>query len=213
VAALAPVAARGSDAFQSPAAGESLAPDAIVEIRWASLCDDPRLRALDEAEIVLSLDGGETFPVRVSTELKPCSARYLWKVPALPTAHARIALRAGEDERDTSEVITVISAEFRILPDPDGRVQELRRRAAEWWVPCAPAQLSAEDLLEHNLSPAREAIELPVLRFEIAAPSTGASAVRPEPAAFAAAVSRLDGERPIRLAPERRSGASTPLRL
>jgi len=207
-------AALAGDGFLSPGSGESLAPGSIVEVRWTSLCtSEPKDREIDEAEIVLSLDGGKTFPIRVTPELKPCAARYLWKVPALPAAHARLALRAGSEERDTTESIEVLSADFRILPDPDGRVEALRRRAAEWWIPSQPPVLSAEDLLERTMSAAREQIGLPAALPVAAIPTSSASAVRPSRVAAHAAPSRLLAAALLVQPPARSSGTPTPLRL
>jgi hypothetical protein len=213
LAALAPASrALAGDGFLSPGSGESLAPGSIVELRWTSLCSAAPGRDIDEAEIVLSLDGGKTFPIRVTPDLNPCTARYLWKVPALPAAHARLALRAGADERDATESIEVLSADFRILPDPDGRVEQLRRRAAEWWIPSQPAALSAEDLLERTMSAAREEIGLPTLLPEAAIP-TSPSALRPSRAATQAAPARLQAAAFLAQSPARHAGSPTPLRL
>ena len=88
VSARARGAAGSSEAFASPSRGEILAPGSILEVRWTAACDgatereDGRdrvererepMREVDEAELVLSLDGGLTFPIRVSTELSPCA--------------------------------------------------------------------------------------------------------------------------------------------
>jgi hypothetical protein len=197
----------------SPGAGEALSPGAIVDVRWASLCDGPRDRGIDEAEIVLSLDGGRTFPIRVSPELKSCATHFLWKVPALPAAHARLALRAGADERDATETIEILSQDFRILSDPDGRVEQLRRRAAELFTPSDPSLLTAEDLLEHTMSAARDRIALPASQFEAALPPSSSSTIEPERAvAFLASAGfeRTPGFLP---ALARSAGAQTPLRL
>jgi hypothetical protein len=207
-----PAAAR-ADAFLSPGSGEALAPGSIVEVRWTSLCDAPQDRAVDEAEIVLSLDGGKTFPIRVTPELRPCASRFLWTVPALASAHVRLALRAGVEERDQDESIEVVSADFRILADPDGRVEQLRRRVAEWWTPSSPAVLSAEDLLERTMSPARPEIGLPGAFADAAILPPSSNALRLEPAAASPVFARLESAGPVRFAPARVSGAPTPLRL
>src|SRR5262249_53176639 len=69
--------AHGKDMFVSPSAGEALSPGAIVEVSWEPICRVAGTPQIDEAEIVLSLDGGRTFPMRVSPELKPCTSKYL----------------------------------------------------------------------------------------------------------------------------------------
>jgi hypothetical protein len=203
-----------STPFAAPSAGESLSPGSVVELRWTSPCDDLRRRNLDEAELVLSLDGGRTFPVRVTPELNSCATRFVWTVPALPAAHARLALRAGAEERDASEALVAVSADFRILPDPDGRVEQLRRRAAEWWTPSRPPAATAEDLLERTFAPARPRVSTPFALPEAFAPPTGPSAARLEPAAnlIASSTPRVLAavDRPFAA---RSAGAPTPLRL
>jgi hypothetical protein len=144
--------ARAETTFFSPARGEALAPGSIVEARWASPCRARRLDA-DEAELVLSLDGGRTFPIRISAELPVCASRLRWIVPALPTGHARLGLRLGSEGRDETEVIEVIGEEFRILPDPGGRSEELFWRAAEAWTRPAIEIETADELLGLSMSP------------------------------------------------------------
>jgi hypothetical protein len=206
--------ALASSPFVAPSAGESLAPGSVVEVRWTSPCDDLRRRDLDEAELVLSLDGGRTFPVRVTPELKSCSTRFVWTVPALPAAHARLALRAGAEERDESEALVAVSSEFRILPEPDGRVEQLRRHAAEWWTPSRPPVATAEDLLNRSFAPARPRVGAPFTFPDAFAPPSGPTAARLE-----RATTPIASSTPHSLAVLDRSfvarcaGAPTPLRL
>ncbi len=198
--------------FLSPGSGEALSPGTIVEVRWTSLCGAAREGRLDESELVLSLDGGRTFPVRVSPELRACASRFLWKVPALPADHARLALRAGAEERDETEAIEVLTSDFRILPDPDGRVEELRRRTAEMWTPFDPSALTAEDLLEQALSAARSEIGVPTALPEAAMP-TPSTAPRPGGAANRTSIARVDPASRVSSSSARPAGGHTPLRL
>jgi hypothetical protein len=214
LAALVPASgALAEDTFLSPGKGEALAPGSIVEVRWTSLCNGPQDREIDEAELALSLDGGKTFPIRVTPELKPCTARFLWKVPALAAAHARLALRAGSEARDEAEQLEVLTADFRILPDPDGRVEALKRRAAEWWIPSQPSVLSAEDLLEKSMSAARDEIAAPSGLLDAAIPTSSPEAIRPARAAAYAAPSRPVSVASLVPVSARGAGAQTPLRL
>lgn len=186
--------------FLSPARGEVLAPGSIVEIQWASACEPDRAERLREerdweekdadegerdagereAEIVLSLDGGMTFPVRISTELSPCTTRFRWRVPALSTTQARLGLRTGEEGREETEEIEFVSERFTILADPEGRNEALVSRGAEWWTPEEPSQGSAEDGLGRTIGDATSRMAAPVRWAEAGDPSSAAHA-RPTP--------------------------------
>lgn len=188
---------RGSDEgspppqFAAPARGEILAPGAFVEVRWQRTepCDSEPTAELErqgerdgspereenEAELVLSLDGGTTFPIRVSGEISPCASRFTWRVPALPTSQARLGLRTG-DERDEDERIELVSGAFAILPDPERRPETLHARGGEWWIPEAPAPRGAEDGLRQTLRGAASQIVQPVAWTEIAVPAPPAVA-------------------------------------
>lgn len=206
----APVSAQQSEpAMQSPAAGESLAPGSVVEVRWGSLCA-AGMKA-DEAELVLSLDGGATFPVRVSHELSPCETRYLWRVPMLATGRARLGVRIGHEGFGETETIALVGGEFRILSDLDGRVQELYRRAAEWWTP-GPAALTAQDLLDRTLSPSRGHISrIDDSADAVAPPET--PLFRPELTIAGFTVHAAPRATRVARAASRTSSAPTPLRL
>ncbi len=207
-------AARGEVAspFLSPVGGESLAPGSIVEVRWTSACTSVSGARADEAEVVLSLDGGLTFPIRVSNELPPCATRHLWRVPALATGRARLALRTGSEGLLRTERLRAVSGDFRILSDVDGRVQELYRRAAEWWTPPEATALTAEDLFGGAMSSSAGRILVPFVATEIAAapaPATGRDAGR-----TAVALAHSAGSVPrARSVLSVRPGAAAPLRL
>ncbi len=214
MAALALVSIARADApterFRSPARGEALAPGAIVEVRWTSFCAG-RSAGIDEAEIILSLDGGLTYPIRVSNELDPCETRFLWRVPMLATGRARLALRTGREGFGQTERIALIGDDFRILSDLDGRVQELYRRAAEWWTPPEATVLTAEDLFGGAMSSAAGRILSPSVSTEIGAPPAPASVISVR-AALGRETIGGPGVR-CRIVVSRRPGAATPLRL
>ncbi len=107
-------AARGGPGFDVPGSRTSLRAGTITSVRWTSSAGtDAR-----EMELVLSLDGGRTFTVRVTGELEPDASAVDWRVPSLPTANARLALRIGSGSRE-SERIVLISEEFEIRADLD----------------------------------------------------------------------------------------------
>lgn len=83
-----------------------------------------------EMELVLSLDGGVTYPLRLTGELDPRTRHVGWRVPALPTKKAVLALRAGDDEGD--EQIVLRSAVFTIQDDPSAPLEDIRFAHGEW---------------------------------------------------------------------------------
>ena len=85
---------------------------------------------VDERELVLSLDGGKTFPLRLTGDIGPGDLAAGWRVPALPTEHAVLALREGGDGFE--EEIVAVSAEFVIVLGPGVPAEELRFQDGEW---------------------------------------------------------------------------------
>jgi hypothetical protein len=93
----------------------------VIELRWRGLPVD-----VEEVELLLSLDGGRSFHVRLTEELDGHVESYRWLVPDLPTASARLMLRMGDG---AGERVAAISREFRIVhtegsPEPDLRFHE-----------------------------------------------------------------------------------------
>ena len=52
--------------------------------------------------------------MRLTSRIPPDARSTVWRVPALPTEHARIALRAGLDERAGAEELLFVSEPFAI---------------------------------------------------------------------------------------------------
>lgn len=113
--------------FGAPAAGAELSPG-----RSAAASFELPLEMSDvkEMELVLSLDGGITYPLRLTGELDPRSRHVSWRVPALPTTKAVLALRAGNEEGD--EQIVLQSAPFTIRDDPSAPLEDIRFAQGEW---------------------------------------------------------------------------------
>jgi len=122
------VAAPGE--FDRPSALERLEPGATAVASWT--LDPDVVRGLDEAELVLSLDGGVTFPVRLTGRIQPGARATTWRVPALPTEHARLALRAGLDERAEDEELIFVSEAFAIASPGTLPPEELFAVNDEW---------------------------------------------------------------------------------
>lgn len=199
-------AALAEDRFQVPARGEVIASGGSVDVRWTGPSD------AFEQELVLSLDGGLTFPVRISAEMSPRRTAFRWTVPNLPTSHARLALRTGSGEGSEEETLELISEEFAIASvDADAPV-ELTRGTNEWWTRQALFGVLAEDLLAEAMGKAPERLVAAESCFEINEPDP------PTPPAGRDAGERLRlGARPAAAASPSgcvaRAGSHLPLRL
>ena len=83
-------------------------------------------------ELVLSLDGGRTFPVRITRELDREARSLVLTVPALPALHARLALRGGDSGEPADENILLVSEDFSIKADPDRSLEPALFVRGEW---------------------------------------------------------------------------------
>lgn len=61
---------------------------------------------IDELEVLLSLDDGRTFPVRVTREIGAGERRVVWEVPAMATGAARLRVRFGRHQGGDREFET-----------------------------------------------------------------------------------------------------------
>ncbi len=116
-------------AFSGPAidlgAGAALDAGGVVEVRWSGLAD-----SADEVELLLSLDGGRTYSLRLTDELDPKGGSFSWEVPGLDSDRARLAIRMGIAG---AEVIAAATAPFSISRDPSTPPVRLRWRSGEIW--------------------------------------------------------------------------------
>ncbi len=71
----------------------------IAEISWRTT-DEGSLARIEEWEAFLSVDGGRSWPVRLTPHLDRGLARYCFIVPNLPTDQARLLLRFGDERRE-----------------------------------------------------------------------------------------------------------------
>lgn len=159
--------------FVEPAAGGRFEPGSIVRVAW-SLGAAPEF---DEMELVLSLDGGQSFPLRVTGDVSVAAKSLLWRVPRLPTLHARLALRTGEGERRETETVRLIGEEFTILDGTGDPPEELRRVRGEWRT--REAAGGANDLPEPSFSGGSEEVSA-VFPSERAADAPGSPASAPD---------------------------------
>jgi len=80
-----------------PKAGEAFSPGQKVRIAW-NVDLSPKINlSWCEQEIFLSIDGGKTFPYRITPELSPSSREYVWTIPNLPTDQAVLDIRFGSE--------------------------------------------------------------------------------------------------------------------
>jgi hypothetical protein len=141
---LAADALRADERFRSPAPGAVLSAGAVLTAAWSVPCD--RADA-DETELVLSLDGGITFPIRATRSLDACASSYAWRVPDIATANARLGLRQGRRGRGETERILFVSGRFSIVQPGRPHGADLTRGAIEWWTDQALFDVAAEDRL------------------------------------------------------------------
>ena len=132
--ALSPAAA-GSPAPLRLSTAAPLRPGAAVVAAW----DAPPAGRFDEMEVVLSLDGGRSWPVRISRDLPATASATTFLVPALASEEARLALRAGRKGDRESEEILAESVPFRIGAPPAGAGEALQRVGGEWRTTAAMA--------------------------------------------------------------------------
>ena len=88
-------ASASAPVLTAPRAGAELAAGSLAAVEW----EDPPPGAV-EWEAFLSLDGGRTYPVRITPHLDLAIRRFHFQVPAFPTRDARILLRFGDERRE-----------------------------------------------------------------------------------------------------------------
>jgi hypothetical protein len=108
---------------EKPGSGQSLRAGATTMLRFA--VDEE----IEEMEVLLSLDGGHTFSLRVTREMSKGTHELRWRVPNLPTTRARLALRVGNGE---DEFIRDVSEEFTILAGGTEPFENILLFRGEW---------------------------------------------------------------------------------
>ena len=78
----------------TPTAGQVLFPGQQLRVEWKAF-----LPHVDyswcELELYLSVDGGRTFPFRITPQLDPRATFFYWTVPNMPTNAAVLDIRFG----------------------------------------------------------------------------------------------------------------------
>ena len=106
----------------------------------------------EEVELVLSLDGGRTYPVRLTPALSPRDT-LRFSVPAIPAARAWIALRYGTAGED--EILAALSGPIELRLDSLA-LERLVSSGGELWThaaACVGAPLPSPALQESAVSP------------------------------------------------------------
>ena len=118
--------------------GHAVRAGTFVELRWEALPAD-----VEELEILLSLDGGRQFNLRVSPECDPGTGRYRWRVPNLASSNARLMLRYRLEGREREAEPT---APFVILARTDAPAEFDQFSEHGWWsgLERAPAETPAD---------------------------------------------------------------------
>ena len=150
-------AAASESRFLAPAAGDVLASGVTHEVRWESPCLSERDGG--EKEVLLSVDGGRTFPIRVTAELPACAMSFRWKIPAVSSDDAQLAVRVGRDGHPESEEIAFVSAPFRITAYTTAEDSELTEGTSERWTEQALHEIGAEGLLDGALRGSPDRLE------------------------------------------------------
>jgi hypothetical protein len=127
------LAAEATGGFASAPSMERLRPGDESTVSW--VFPPPQGREWNEAELVLSLDDGRSFSVRLTGRIEPEAGLARWTVPPLPTEHARIALRVGDDEEPGTERILFVSEPFAIASEGRRPQQLLFPVNDEWRTP------------------------------------------------------------------------------
>ena len=87
----------------APRDGETLVAGADAELAWEPAASSAGWHA-EEWEVFLSLDGGRTWPVRLTPHLDWDRRRVAFRVPPTPSEQVRLLLRVG-DERDERAIL------------------------------------------------------------------------------------------------------------
>jgi hypothetical protein len=96
-----------------------------VAIEW-----DAAGAGIEELELQLSLDGGRHWSLRVSPELDGARTRFVWRVPNLAAAEARLRIRFHRDGREREGAA---GEPFRIVARDDLPPERELVHESGWW--------------------------------------------------------------------------------
>ena len=207
---LAPAAVLAESRFLAPSRGQAFTAGEIADVRWTRPCTGGA--DASESELLLSLDGGLTFPIRLTAEMPACAASLRWRIPSVETRKARLALRTGSGEESGSERLEAVSAEFAISAGGADAAQDLMTGGRELWTRQALEGEGAEKMPVDSMTGAGERIVTESPAASISEPTPPGSVDRtssamaplgqvrsPLPASRVSIVSRLAAPLPLRL--------------
>jgi hypothetical protein len=123
----------------SPAEGAVLEAGSTALLDWAPFADLAGQERWEEWEAFLSLDGGATYPVRVTPHLDRDLRRFTFKVPELPSRDVRLLVRVG-DEREEKAFELPWRFAIAAAPGNTGGALELRQRVWQRGEPARPGE-------------------------------------------------------------------------
>ncbi|MEO7794194.1 MAG: hypothetical protein ABIV06_05415 [Thermoanaerobaculia bacterium] len=84
----------------APFAEAALVAGSTAEVAWRPLAGFDELAGAEEWEAFLSVDGGRTYPVRLTPHLDLARRRFVFRVPDLPSDSVRLLLRFGDEHEE-----------------------------------------------------------------------------------------------------------------
>jgi hypothetical protein len=164
----------GAGRIVAPAAGTIVRAGDTVRVSWTPLPAD-----VEEFELLLSVDGGSTFPLRLTVSLDPALTSYTWRVPNLPAGAARLTLRVGIAGE---EIVLGPGPRFEVAGDSAAPTGKITFQGGEWWttegVAVQPHELGVEPWwsdAEPRSDDLSGAAVVPPQRQEMGAPRTATS--------------------------------------
>lgn len=123
----------------APIAQATLLGGSIAEIAWRPAAGFAALAGATEWEAFLSVDGGRTYPVRLTPHLDLARRRFAFRVPDLPSDDVRLLLRIGDEH---AERAVRFATRMRIVRSPSPAADEIEAAFA-----AGPAPASGEPAL------------------------------------------------------------------